>query len=212
MSDKQEQLEQIAADIKEFHDSPLYNYRVEHDFQPVAGEGNPHSEVMFIGEAPGKDEAESGRPFVGSAGKILDELLSSIDLSRKEVFITNLLKDRPPENRDPNQQEIEAYAPFLWRQIEIIQPRLIATLGRFAMQFILDAFNHPQRDKKISEIHGNLLQRKTDYGEVYLLPLYHPAAVLYNRSLEPELKADMQVLKVFLEKSRPTESDPDAGS
>jgi DNA polymerase len=154
---------------------------------------------MIIGEAPGKKEAETGRPFLGSGGKVLTELLQSIGLSREDVFITNLLKDRPPQNRDPKAEEIEAYAPFLWRQIEVIQPQLIATLGRFSMYFILDAFHHPNKDQKISQIHGQLLQGKADYGDVYLLPLYHPAAVLYNRSLEPILEKDMQVLKVFLE-------------
>lgn len=204
MSEKRVLLEKIADEIEEFKASPLYSYRQEHEYQPVPGEGNPHSGVMFIGEAPGEEEAKTGRPFVGSAGKLLDELLASIELGREDIYITNLLKDRPPENRDPHKGEIEAYAPFLWREIEVIQPQLIATLGRFAMQYILEAFHHPKQDRQIGEIHGTLLQGKTDYGDVYLLPLYHPAAVLYNRSLEPTLERDMQVLKIFLEKEMPS--------
>ncbi len=199
MSDKAARLQEIAEEIRSFQDTPLYSYREKHDYHPVPGEGDPQSRVMLIGEAPGKKEAETGRPFVGSGGKILTELLQSIGLSRDDVFITNLLKDRPPENRDPKTEEMKAYAPFLWRQIEVIQPKLIATLGRFAMHFILDAFHHPKKDQKISQIHGQLLHGKADYGDVYMLPLYHPAAVLYDRSLEPVLEEDMQVLKVFLE-------------
>jgi DNA polymerase len=194
-------LQKIAQEIHDFDDSPLTAYREKNDYQPVPGEGNPKSRVLLLGEAPGKKEAETGKPFMGAGGKVLNDLLESIGLSRNDVFITNLLKDRPPENRDPKAAEIEAYAPFLWKQVEVIQPKLIVTLGRFAMQFILDAFHHPQKDKKISDIHGQLLQGKADFGDVYILPLYHPAAVLYNRSLEPDLKQDMQVLKVFLEKT-----------
>lgn len=200
MEDKAQRLKNVAEDLRDFEDSPLYAFRKKNNYQPVPGEGNPQSEVLFIGEAPGAEEAKSGRPFVGSGGQILDELLDSIGRSREDIFITNLVKDRPPDNRDPKKEEIEAFEPFLWREIEIIQPRLIATLGRFAMKFILEAFHHPKMNRKISEIHGNLLQGKADYGEVYILPLYHPAAVLYNRDLKPDLEKDMQVLKVFLEK------------
>lgn len=200
MTDTSKLLEQVAQDIETFTNSPLYSYREEKDYQSVPGEGSPESEVMLIGEAPGEKEAQTGRPFVGRGGQILDELLASIDLDRKDVFITNLLKDRPPDNRDPHPEEIKAYEPFLWRQIEILQPRLIVTLGRFATHFMLDAFHHPKKDHKISEIHGNVFQGKADYGPVYLLPLYHPAASLYNQSLKPSLEKDMKVLKGFLEK------------
>lgn len=200
MTDQSERLEQVAEDIKTFSDSPLYTYREENNYQPVPGEGSPDSKIMLIGEAPGKKEAQTGRPFVGSGGQLLDELLASIDLNREDVFITNLLKDRPPENRDPKPEDIKAYEPFLWRQIEILQPRLIVTLGRFAMHFMLDAFHHPKKDHKIGEVHGSVFQGKADYGPVYLLPLYHPAAALYNQSLKPDMEKDMKVLKGFLEK------------
>jgi len=200
VTEHSKRLEQVAQDIKTFTESPLYAYREENNYQSVPGEGSSHSKVMLIGEAPGEKEAQTGRPFVGSGGQILDELLASIDLEREQVFITNLLKDRPPENRDPKPKEIQAYESFLWRQIEILQPHLIVTLGRFAMHFMLDAFHHPKKDHKISEIHGNVFQGKADYGPVYLLPLYHPAAALYDRSLKPTLEKDMKVLKGFLEK------------
>ncbi|MGC9358687.1 MAG: uracil-DNA glycosylase family protein, partial [Anaerolineae bacterium] len=179
--------------------SPLYSYRQEHDYQPVFGEGSVEAKIMFIGEAPGRQEAETGRPFVGNAGKLLDELLASIGLERGEVYITNVVKDRPPNNRNPRVGEIRLYAPFLRRQIEIIRPRVIATLGRFAMEFILKHFKMEDAGQKIGDLHGKVLKAEAGYGEVAVVPLYHPAASFYNRSLEETLEEDFQVLKQFLD-------------
>jgi uracil-DNA glycosylase family 4 len=153
---------------------------------------------MFVGEAPGAQEAKSGRPFVGNAGKILDRLLGSVGLKREAVYITNVVKDRPPDNRDPTAEEIRLYAPFLRRQIEIIQPRIIATLGRFAMDFFLREFDLPQRGQKIGDLHGQVLEVKAAYV-VALVPLYHPAATFYNRELEDVLREDFRVLTQFVE-------------
>src|SRR5690606_35954044 len=122
---------QLAALGEEVHNlttSPLYAFRQTHNYKPVIGEGRADAAIMFIGEAPGESEAKSGRPFVGASGRVLDELLASIGLDRSEVYITNVVKDRPPENRDPSPQEIALYTPFLIRQIDIIQPRVIVTL------------------------------------------------------------------------------------
>jgi DNA polymerase len=137
LSKRDEALRQIRDEVLALETSPLYAYRRENKYFPVIGEGSHEAKIMFVGEAPGKREAETGRPFCGSAGRILDELLASINLPRSEVYITNIVKDRPPDNRDPEPEEIALYAPFLDRQIEIIEPAVIATLGRFAMQYLL---------------------------------------------------------------------------
>jgi DNA polymerase len=196
--DKTAQLEEIAERVRDLEASPLYEYREEHGYQPVIGEGDPDAEVMFIGEAPGAQEAKTGRPFVGSAGKVLDALLASIGVAREDVYITNVVKDRPPDNRDPRVEEIARYAPFLLRQIEIIQPQVIATLGRFAMDFILEQFDLPQQGQRIGDLHGQVLEAEASYGEVVIVPLYHPAAAFYNKELKDVIEEDIQVLAPFV--------------
>ena len=153
---------------------------------------------MFIGEAPGEKEALSGRPFVGRAGNVLDELLQKIDLNREDVYITNIVKDRPPNNRDPKAVEIECYAPFLMEQIRIIDPKVIVTLGRFAMEFILKKFLLPDNGRAIGELHGQIIIVETPLGTINFLPLYHPAAMFYNRSLEETITSDFQKLSQFI--------------
>jgi uracil-DNA glycosylase family 4 len=194
-----ETLEDIAQAVQELVESPLYDYRQENNYQPVIGEGDPDADIMFVGEAPGAQEAKTGRPFVGNAGKILDRLLHSVGLERRDVYITNVVKDRPPDNRDPTAEEIRLYAPFLRRQIEIVQPRVIATLGRFAMDFFLREFDLPQKGQKIGDLHGQVLKAGAAYGDVAVVPLYHPAATFYNRSLEDVLEEDFRVLTRFIE-------------
>lgn len=198
-SDREKDLEQIKKEVQELEASPLYDYRVDNNYHAVIGEGDLQAKVMFIGEAPGKQEAKTGRPFVGAAGRNLDRLLASIGLEREQVYITNIVKDRPPENRDPRQDEIELYAPFLRRQIEIIQPRVIATLGRFSMDFILEHFNMPEQGRRIGELHGKPLKAKASYGEVSVIPLYHPAAAIYNEALRDTMQEDFDALKAFIE-------------
>jgi DNA polymerase len=144
MRDRTEQLRSIKDAVVNLTESPLYAYRTENNYFPVIGQGNHYADIMFIGEAPGKNEAEQGRPFCGASGRVLDELLASIDLQREDVYVTNIVKDRPPENRDPHKGEIALYAPFLEQQIDIIQPNVIATLGRFSMEFILKKYNAPE--------------------------------------------------------------------
>lgn len=199
MADRENEIEAIEAQVRDLEASPLYGYRQENDYQPVIGEGSLHARVMFVGEAPGKQEAKTGRPFVGAAGKTLDKLLDSIGVEREDVYITNIVKDRPPDNRDPHREEIELYAPFLRRQIEIIQPKVIATLGRFAMDFMLDEFDLPEQGKRIGELHGVVLSAQAFYGEIAILPLYHPAAALYNDQLRDVIQEDFHVLKQFFE-------------
>jgi DNA polymerase len=196
---KQERIKEITTSVKNLKASPLYDYRQENDYSPVIGEGNLDAKIMFIGEAPGKQEAESGRPFVGAAGRILDELLDSIGLDREDVYITNVVKDRPPDNRDPHVKEIKLYKPFLIQQIDIIQPQVIVTLGRFAMNFILEEFDMDEQGQKISELHGQTLQTNASYGTVSVLPLYHPAVTFYGQDRKKDLEADFQKLKQFIE-------------
>jgi uracil-DNA glycosylase family 4 len=194
---KQEQLEQIAQEVRDLTESPLFQYRKSKGYSPVIGEGDVDADIIMVGEAPGKKEAETGRPFVGAAGQTLDGLLESIGLSRDRVYITNVVKDRPPENRDPTAEEIELYAPFLDRQIDIIQPRVVATLGRFAMDYMLERFDLPQRGQKIGDLHGRVLEAEASYGHLSIVPLFHPAAGFYNQDLNKAIREDIQVLEQF---------------
>ncbi len=163
--------------------------------QAVPGDGNADAEIMFIGEAPGAKEDESGKPFVGAAGKFLNELLGSIGLQREDIFIANCIKHRPPDNRDPLPEEIAAYAPWLQRQIDIIDPKVIVTLGRFSMEFVLGP------GFSISKIHGQpqiVTRASLPAGRQVVMPMYHPAAALYSGKLRPVLLADFQKIPKLL--------------
>src|SRR3989344_7210606 len=138
--DRTELLRQIKDEVVSLKTSPLYKERVKNKVFPVIGEGSQHAKVMFVGEAPGKNEAATGKPFCGASGKILDEILASVCIDRQDVYITNIVKDRPSLNRDPLPKEIEIYSSFLDRQIEIVKPKIIATLGRFSMDYIMKKF------------------------------------------------------------------------
>ena len=189
-------MKKIKDEVVNAKDSPLYSFRVKNKYFPVIGEGSHNAKIMFVGEAPGKNEAETGRPFCGASGRILDELLEFIEIERKEVYVTNIVKDRPPENRDPLPNEIEFYALFLDRQIEIIKPEVIATLGRFSMAYIMKNFGLESELKSISVIHGEIFSANTSYGSVKIIPLYHPAVAVYGTNKEI-LKKDFAILKTF---------------
>lgn len=193
-----EKMKEIRDELLVFKKSPLYTYRTENKYFPVVGEGNHMAHIMFIGEAPGKNEAETARPFCGRSGKLLDEMIVSIGLNRPDVYITNIVKDRPPENRDPTSDEIELYAPFMDRQIDIIQPKVIATLGRFSMDYVMRRLGIGSKITSISEMHGKEFEAETDYGKVTIVPLYHPAVALYNGSNKQTLLDDFQILKKYL--------------
>lgn len=195
MSDRSERMRAIKEEVLNLTASPLYEERIRNMAYPVIGEGGHAARVMFVGEAPGKNEAETARPFCGASGKVLDQLLASVGIRRPEVYVTNIVKDRPPENRDPSPAEIALYAPFLDRQISIIQPQIIATLGRFAMKYIMEKFGLAEALRSITENHGRLFAATAPYGPVKILPLYHPAVAVYDRSKLDELKADFQKLK-----------------
>ncbi len=155
----------------------------------VPGEGSLTADLMFVGEGPGKNEDEQGRPFCGASGKLLDELLAGIGLSRESVYIANIVKCRPPNNRDPFDDEITACTPYLDRQVAFIKPRVIATLGRYAMNHFLPGLT-------ISQVHGKPFRRN---GQIYV-PLYHPAVALYRASMRDELHNDFATIKKVLTK------------
>jgi DNA polymerase len=162
---------------------------------PVPGEGNPEADIMFVGEAPGAQEDREGRPFIGASGKFLAEMLGSIGLTRDDVFITNIVKYRPPQNRDPSPSEITDCLPYLMEQIDIIRPKLVVFLGRHSMSVFFP-------ELKISEAHGQPLKRTYTYEGVEhpqtFLPLYHPAAALYNGSMRATLLKDFSQIPALL--------------
>jgi uracil-DNA glycosylase family 4 len=173
---KQQALDQIAAEIVANNVCPDLANTAKH---MVFGDGNPDAEIIFIGEAPGRNEDETGLPFVGAAGKFLDELLASINLGRRDVYITSILKYRPPKNRDPKPEEKAEFWPYLSAQLKVIQPKLIVTLGRHSTNCFLP-------DVQISKVHGQPLT----WEGYTLLPLYHPAAALYNGKMRQTLIDD----------------------
>ncbi|MFA6458656.1 MAG: uracil-DNA glycosylase [Patescibacteria group bacterium] len=183
---KSVELAKIAAEIAVCRNCKLCEKRSK----TVPGSGSPNAEILFIGEGPGKSEDLQGEPFVGAAGKFLNEMLASIGLARADIFIANVVKCRPPENRDPEPIEVETCWPFLARQIEIIQPKLIATLGRHSMNRFLPGL-------KISAAHGQPKRRQD--GQVFL-PLYHPAAALYSPSQRIVHLADFAKIPAILKK------------
>lgn len=195
---KRDEMQKIEEEIVDLKESPLYAYRIENKYLPVIGEGSLDAKVVFIGEAPGKNEALTGKPFCGASGKVLDLLLQHINLDRNEAYVTSVVKDRPQNNRDPKPKEIALYAPFLIRQLEIIRPRVIATLGRFSMEYIMNHFELDENIETISKIHGKIFKIQMRWGEVSIIPLYHPAVAVYNRTRLGELAKDFEVLKECL--------------
>lgn len=162
--------------------------------QPVFGDGNPAADIVFIGEAPGKKEDLGGVPFIGAAGKFLSEMLESINMKREHIYITNIVKYRPPNNRDPKPEEKEACKEWLHAELAAINPKLIVFLGRHSM-------NHFFPELKISEAHGKLITRTIPgIKTMHFLPLYHPAAALYNGGLRAQLLADFATIPSLLKK------------
>ena len=157
--------------------------------QLVFGVGNPDAELMFVGEAPGKNEDLQGEPFVGAAGKFLNEMLASIGLKRPDIYISNIVKYRPPDNRDPTPEEISEFVPYLKQQIAVIRPKLVIFLGRHSMNVFLP-------ELRISQAHGKPVRKG---GQVYL-PLFHPAAALYNGGMRDTLMADFALIPAILKK------------
>jgi uracil-DNA glycosylase len=195
---KEALLKAVRADLLNATSSPLYSIRSANGYYPVLGEGNADANIMFIGESPGKNEAEQGRPFCGPSGEVLEEMLNGIQLKRQDVYVTNLVLDHPGAKREPTIEEMAYYAPFVDRIIDIIQPAVIATLGRFSMQYLLKKLDLPEKKGLISELHGKLIKTKLHYGEIHVVPLYHPAVVLYSASQKETLRKDFAKLRLFL--------------
>lgn len=179
-----ETLREFYERIKDCRKCPLAKGRT----QVVFGVGSENADLMFIGEAPGYYEDQQGEPFVGAAGQLLDKLLASIGLTRNEVYIANIIKCRPPQNRDPLPEEVEACKPYLYKQIEMIAPKIICTLGNHATRVLLN------KNVSISRVHG----RKFGGNNYYIFPIYHPAAALHMRTNLSALEEDFLKLKEFL--------------
>jgi DNA polymerase len=192
---KADEMQKIQEEVQSLVTSPLYTYRTENGYLPVVGEGSIDAHIMFVGEAPGKNEAKTGRPFCGAAGKILDELLVDIGIKREDVYITNIVKDRPPKNRDPLPEELAVYGIFLDRQIGLLKPKVIVTLGRHAMEYIMKKYGLGL--ETIGEAHGKEYKVATQYGQASVVALYHPCVALYNRSKLSLLKNDIKILKKY---------------
>ncbi len=195
MDSRSQQMLAIKEEIIGLVSSPLYDDRIRNMVYPVIGSGNHHADIMIIGEAPGKNEAKTGVPFCGASGKVLDQLLEHVGIERSDVYITNVVKDRPPDNRNPKPDEISLYAPFLDRQIEIIQPQVIVPLGKFSMEYILGKYGFSEKIGKISQMRGVVFKAELTYGEVTIVPMFHPAVGVYNRTKIPLLKKDMEIVK-----------------
>ena len=184
--DKTAEISRLCDEVKGCNKCPLYRFATN----SVPGAGSVDADVMFIGEGPGQKEDELGLPFVGAAGKLLDQMLESIDLNRDDVYIANVVKHRPPENRDPKPEEVEICWPYLMRQIEIIKPKLIVCLGRHSLgRFLNDVGT-------ISQVHGRAFVKN---GQAYMA-LYHPAVGLYNGGMRKTLFEDFAKIKVALKK------------
>lgn len=197
MSDKQQKLDAIRQQILDDKVTPELAKQAT---QLVFGSGNPDAEIVFVGEAPGKNEDLKGEPFVGAAGKFLDEMLQSVNLQRSDIYITNIVKYRPPNNRDPLPEEKKQFLPYLQAQLEVIQPKVLVTLGRHSTNSFLP-------DLQISREHGHPKRVKLAFRadpkqvyEVVILPLFHPAAALYNGGLRQTLLDDFQTIPAIIKK------------
>lgn len=203
--DKQSKLHELKARIEASGITPELKSQAA---QLVFGEGNPDADVLFIGEAPGKQEDLQGKPFVGASGKFLDEMLASIGMKREDIYITNIVKYRPPNNRDPLPEEKKAFLPYLQEQLEIIQPKIIVTLGRHSGGAFLPDLHISQDHGKPKRIRvmrheSGVKNGKTESGgtmELVIVPLYHPAAALYNGGMRQTLMEDFALIPAILEK------------
>ena len=186
-SQMKQELKKIKAEVLDCKKCSLYQSRK----YPVIGQGNHEARIMFIGEAPGWQEDQTGIPFCGKDGIVLDILLKSIDIDRKEVYICNLIKCRPPNNRDPFPDEIQACRSYLRRQIDIVKPKVICTLGRYSMAFINHEFGlgFPE---SISQVHGKVLEREN----YIFIPFYHPAVAAYNSKMMTVMLKDIKILSL----------------
>ncbi len=184
------QLRAIRDEVLNCTKCPLYKTRQ----YPVIGQGNHQASIVLVGEAPGFNENKTGHPFCGQAGKVLDELLETASLKREDIYITNILKCRPPGNRNPLPDEITACTPYLLRQLTAIEPHTIGCLGNFATRFIMEQFGLSERIQGISRIHGQVFTSTFNDRLIKVVPLYHPAVAAYRSDMLDDLKKDFSVL------------------
>lgn len=196
--DKKQELSKLKKRLEQAKNMPL----IKDPKDVVFGDGSPEAETMFIGEAAGYWESVERRPFVGRAGKLLDKLIKSIGMRREDVYISNIVKTRPPNNRDPLPAEVEAFRPYLDKEIEIIQPKVIVTLGRFSMAKFLP-------NEKISKIHGKPRQVTWRGRDVTVIPMYHPAAALRSGEVMRQIEEDFKVIPDVLKKIREQSEKPE---
>jgi uracil-DNA glycosylase len=194
---RREQLVELYREVRACKLCPLADTRI----QAVFGAGNANADLMFVGEAPGAQEDERGIPFVGRAGKLLDELLAENGLQRDDVFIANVLKSRPPANRDPQPEEIEACKPYLYRQVELIEPTVICTLGNFATKLLTGS------STGITRVHGVPQEHQVGGRRVQIFPIFHPAAGLRTPSVKEQLREDFTKLPALLAAGPPPQGD-----
>jgi DNA polymerase len=192
---KEEEIKKAMFSVEKCRKCELWKTRKK----PVFGEGSIDTDILFVGEAPGYNEDLQGRPFVGKAGKILDELLESIGLHRSDIYIANILKCRPPANRNPLKTEIDACTEHLDKQIELIQPKVMVPMGNFACSYIFEKFG--LKYDKISNVHGKLFQINTIFGNIKIIPMYHPAVATYNPNTKSTLLADFKMIKKAIERN-----------
>ena len=199
MNNKQK-LDKLEKDLQNLKVGELYQLRKEENYKPVMGEGDPTANVMLVGEAPGQTEAETGRPFVGRGGQLLTKILESLNISRESVYITNIVKDRPPGNRKPTKEEIEKYKPILEKEIEIVEPEIIVTLGKTATDFFFENYKG-EKVKRLGDIRGQTFQLEisppTGRLKFKILPTYHPAYGLRNPPSQKTIKNDLEKIKNY---------------
>jgi uracil-DNA glycosylase family 4 len=192
-AERREQLVELYKEVQRCEKCPLHETRTK----VVFGAGNADADLMFVGEAPGAEEDRQGLPFVGRAGQLLNQLLEEIGLSREEVFIANVLKNRPPGNRDPQPLEIQACEPWLWRQVQLIEPRVVCTLGNFSTKLLTGS------PTGITKVRGTPQVHELGGRTVYLLPLFHPAAALRTPAVKETLRSDFATIPELLQRPLP---------
>ena len=192
-AERREQLVELYKEVQRCEKCPLHETRTK----VVFGAGNADADLMFVGEAPGAEEDRQGLPFVGRAGQLLNQLLEEIGLSREEVFIANVLKNRPPGNRDPQPLEIQACEPWLWRQVALIEPRVVCTLGNFSTKLLSGS------QTGITKVRGTPQVHELGGRMVYLLPLFHPAAALRTPAVKETLRTDFATIPALLQRPLP---------
>ena len=192
-AERREKLVELYKEVQRCEKCPLHETRTK----VVFGAGNADADLMFVGEAPGAEEDRQGLPFVGRAGQLLNQLLEEIELSREEVFIANVLKNRPPGNRDPLPPEIQACEPWLWQQVALIEPRVVCTLGNFSTKLLSGS------QTGITKVRGTPQVHELGGRMVYLLPLFHPAAALRTPAVKETLRADFATIPELLQRPLP---------